>query len=121
MSRPSPSHQSEALPGAIRPTPAHDKANPWPHYICGLAILCLCAWIVVAQLDLRPGIGDPEVVKTKIDYGMTKEEIISILGRPHDQMGSDAWTYRCDFFGGTLFRVYFSKRGRVSSMEWWLN
>ncbi len=31
------------------------------------------------------------------------------------------WTYRCDFFGGTLFRVHLNEDGRVTSTEWWLN
>jgi outer membrane protein assembly factor BamE (lipoprotein component of BamABCDE complex) len=81
--------------------------------------------------DFRPGIGyPPEQHLDTIKGGMSKDEVRSVLGRPHMQTdgGQDEWTYvpeqwtyRCDFFGGALFRVYFGPDGRVVSREWWLN
>ena len=75
--------------------------------------------------DFRPGIGEPEQAKTKIKNGMTKDEVRSILGRPHSPKDGedyeDEWTYRCDFFGGTVFRVCFGSGDCVTYTEWWLN
>ena len=75
--------------------------------------------------DFRPGIGEPEQAKIKIKGGMTKDEVRSLLGRPHSlRDGGDyeyEWTYRCDFFGGTLFRVHFGPNDRVTYTEWWLH
>lgn len=75
--------------------------------------------------DFRPGIGEPEQAEIKVKKGMTRDEVSSLLGRPHSPREGgdyeDEWLYRCDFFGGTLFRVYFGPDGRVTSTEWWLN
>jgi hypothetical protein len=93
------------------------------------AFLCV-SYIAVAldlrPVDFRPGIGyPPEQHMVTIQGGMTKDEVRSVLGRPHwprdGSESGDQWTYRCDFFGGTLFRVYFGPDGRVTHREWWLN
>jgi outer membrane protein assembly factor BamE (lipoprotein component of BamABCDE complex) len=87
-----------------------------------------CAGLGVIVLDLRPvdfrpGIGDPEQATIKIRNGMTKDEVRSLLGPPHgrgdDRQDTIDWTYRCDFFGSTRFRVHFGPDGRVTSTEWW--
>jgi hypothetical protein len=104
------------------------------HYRIGLLLLfacpALCCGLIGTTLDLRPvdfrpGIGDPEEAKIKIKEGMTKEEVRALLGRPHwprdGSESGDQWTYRCDFGGGTRFRVYFGRDGRVTHREWWLD
>lgn len=75
--------------------------------------------------DFRPGLGyPPEQHTSTIEDGMTKDEVFSLLGHPHQPRDidfEDEWTYRCDFFGGTSFRVYFGLDDRVTRREWWLN
>ena len=51
---------------------------------------------------------DPEIVK-KIQDGMRKNEVISILGKPQDTNGPDRWTYR--YRGDTLESIMFSSEG----------
>jgi hypothetical protein len=76
------------------------------------------------RTDFSPGIGDPKQAKIKIKDATTKDEVLSLLGPPHSQLDGggqgDSWTYRCDFFGGTLFRVHFGPDDRVKYSEWWL-
>src|SRR5262249_19347606 len=104
---------------------------------CGIALFTLftcaaflCVSYVVVALDLRPedfrpGIGAPEEAEIKIKQGMTKDEVLSLLGRRHSPRDDSEiwsiWTYRCNFVGGTLFRVYFDDDDRVIRTEWWLN
>jgi hypothetical protein len=67
-------------------------------------------------VDLRPGIGNPEKAKAKIEIGMSKDEVRSLLGRPHqtseDGRGDD-WAYHCG--GGVILLVYFGPDDRVTS------
>ena len=78
-----------------------------------------------ARISKGPSIGDPEQAEIKIHVGMSKDEVRSLLGHPYwPKERSDSrneWTYRCDAFGGTLFRVYFGPDNRVTQREWWVD
>jgi outer membrane protein assembly factor BamE (lipoprotein component of BamABCDE complex) len=96
--------------------------------VASATFLCICFVVLALDLrldDFRPGIGyPPEQHKDKIKEGMTRYEVRSLLGSPHGRDDSESaiyWTYRCDFFGGALFRVHFGPNDRVTSTEWWLN
>ena len=131
----SPRNQGETALAGKRSSLSYPGKNALRR--CGAALLLfvacavfLCLGYVIVALDLRPvdfrpGIGDPEQAKIKIKNGMTRDEVRSLLGPPHgrddDSQGAIYWTYRCDFFGGTLFRVHFGPDDRVTSSEWWLN
>jgi outer membrane protein assembly factor BamE (lipoprotein component of BamABCDE complex) len=89
---------------------------------------CSCVFIGATALRLRPddfrlGIGDPKQAGSKVQEGMTMDQVRSLLGSPHGR-GEDHegiyWTYRCDFFGGTLFRVHFGPDDRVTRRDWWV-
>src|SRR3954465_4149577 len=113
-------------------SPAKNTALRWGVGLlilfAGAAFSCAGLGVIVLDLrpvDFRPGIGDPEQAKTKIKNGMTRDEVRSLLGPPHgrgdDRQDAIDWTYRCDFFGGTRFRVHFGPDSRVTSTEWWLD
>jgi outer membrane protein assembly factor BamE (lipoprotein component of BamABCDE complex) len=91
---------------------------------CGtiLYVSITVAALGITSTDLRPGIGyPPEQHMITIKEGMTKEKVRSLLGAPHwnGACGGDEWDYKCDFFGGTKFRVYFGPDDRVTDREWW--
>jgi outer membrane protein assembly factor BamE (lipoprotein component of BamABCDE complex) len=75
--------------------------------------------------DLRPGIGDEEDAKLKIQNATTKDEVRSVLGRPHRILDGgghgDAWYYRNNLFWGSILRVDFRPDGSVKSSECWVN
>jgi outer membrane protein assembly factor BamE (lipoprotein component of BamABCDE complex) len=83
-----------------------------------------CGSIGLRLDDFRPGIGDPEQAKAKIRGGMTKDEVRSVLGRPHGQWDGphgSRWVYRSDAVGSCLLSVEFGPDDRVTSSEWWVN
>ncbi len=97
-------------------------------FVCLPVTMTFILWCVVTSDlwpdDLRPGIGHPpEKHMETIQVGMTKGEVRAALGRPHrtGSCGGDEWDYRCDFFEGSTFRVYFGADGRVARREWWSN
>ena len=53
----------------------------------------------------------------EIEKGMTRAEVASILGVPHEKqdsgVGEGAWYYWIDSFGIRYFRVHFGEDGRV--------
>jgi hypothetical protein len=54
----------------------------------------------------------------KIQKGMTAEEVIAVLGEPHDRFKGDddeRWYYWLDSFGMGWFGVHFGPDGRVQS------
>jgi hypothetical protein len=101
-------------------------------YVCLPVAITFVLWLVSPSIfnsdlwpnDLRPGIGDnAEKLRETVKEGMTKDQVRAVLGRPHrtGDCGGDEWTYRCDFFGGSNFRVFFGSDGRVTRREWWAN
>jgi|SRR5579872_1358766 len=64
-------------------------------------------------------IGSYEIGKNKIKEGMSKEEVESLLGPPHERNdrsdGSASWYYWIDSFGINWFGVQFGTDGRVTS------
>lgn len=67
----------------------------------------------------RPGIGDVEKAQSKIKTGMTKDEVRSVLGRPHEDEG-DEWIYWETRFADAKLLVRFGDDNRVTSSAWWL-
>lgn len=52
----------------------------------------------------------------KIKEGMSAEEVVAILGTPHERHDSsegESWYYWIDSFGITWFAVWFGPDGRV--------
>ena len=51
-----------------------------------MAFLCLSYVFVFLDLrpvDFRPGIGEPEQAEVQVKEGITRDEVKSLLGRPH--------------------------------------
>ena len=70
--------------------------------------------------DCRPGIGDVERAKSKIEPGMTKDEVRAVLGGPHRQE-TDQWTYwDSSIVLGSVLRIRFGPDDRVTSSDWWV-
>lgn len=63
-------------------------------------------------------IGPVEQAQTKIKVGMTKEEVRSLFGLPHQQE-KDEWEYfeTETLFGGSGLRVHFGRDGLVTKSE----
>jgi SmpA / OmlA family len=52
----------------------------------------------------------------KIKKGMSQEDVIEVLGTPHERINKadgETWCYWLDSFGMGLFWVYFDANGRV--------
>ncbi len=74
----------------------------------------------------RPGIGDVERAQSKIAKGMSKEEVRSLLGRPHRQVTDKTktfsqWDYWETVFVGSVLRIEFGPDDRVTSSAWWVD
>ncbi len=53
----------------------------------------------------------------KVSEGMSKAQVLSILGTPHERFANDraeTWYYWADSFGVTFSRIYFDPEGRVT-------
>jgi hypothetical protein len=92
-----------------------------------LLALVVCApflaagiWLATVVLTTRPGIGDVEVAQSKIKNGMSRDEVRSSLGAPHDDRGGE-WDYWDSRFAGSILRVHFGDDDQVTSSEWWLD
>jgi SmpA / OmlA family len=94
----------------------------------GLLTLVVCApffWLAfnigIVVLTTRPGIGDVKQAEIKIEVGMTKDEVRSMLGEPHltGACGGEEWDYWETVFVSSVLRVYFGPNGRVTSRESW--
>ncbi|WP_439623810.1 outer membrane protein assembly factor BamE domain-containing protein [Gemmata sp.] len=87
-----------------------------------LLVLVLCVPIVIVAIWLataRPGIGDVDVAKSKIKNGMTKDQVRSVLGAPHQDGGT--WLYWNTRLGDSILRVHFGDDHCVISTDCWAN
>ena len=84
-------------------------------------IVPLCCWLLPAQVVRMTSGNYPlgEYPNKKIEQGMTRDEVESILGNPHERMdggvGEGSWYYWIDSFGIRYFRVHFGPEGLVES------
>jgi hypothetical protein len=87
-----------------------------------LLVVAICVPIVLVAIWLateRPGIGDVEVAQGKIKNGMTRDEVRSVLGAPHQ--GGGTWLYWGTRLRGRVLRVHFGDDDYVSSTDCWAN
>jgi hypothetical protein len=115
---------------AESPNHLSDRTRYVPCCVVLLALLAGAAFLLEFGSDLgflsdkwRPGIGgigDVERAKRKIKTGMTKDEVRSVVGRPHLDLGYQ-WEY-CDnrLLPEGVLLVRFGDDNRVTSSEWWL-
>lgn len=91
----------------------------------GMTCAPVAGMAVVAGFVLvtgRPGIGDVEKASAKLEHGMTRGEVRSLLGRPHQERedgDSAEWDYYATKFVGSVLRVHFDADGKVTPLETW--
>lgn len=126
-----PSVQSHAFQGTS-PNRSQGTTSFW--LWCGVLLTLFVGMACVVRFDdqlgllpdsCRRGIGDVELAQTKIKPGMTKDEVHSLLGRPHrkgeyGQYGAE-WDYYETIFVGSVLRINFGVDDRVTSTEWWVD
>jgi outer membrane protein assembly factor BamE (lipoprotein component of BamABCDE complex) len=112
---------------AIWATPERgNSVNTIKRLALGLVIATACIasvylGAILAEVTLTPvGIGDTRQAETKIQVGMTKDEVRSLLGEP--QMigvtyGEDEWDYWEHRFVGSVLQVFFGGDGRVTRRQ----
>jgi SmpA / OmlA family len=86
--------------------------------VAGGPYWCMAIDIGIAVLTTRAGVGDVEKARARIEGGMTRDEVRSLLGRPHRE-DDVAWDYWETIFVGSVLRIHFGADGRVKYCESW--
>jgi hypothetical protein len=85
--------------------------------------VAVCAVVFGPAAIRSGGIGDADQAESKINCGMTKEEVRALLGGPHEVIGvsisyggvrGEEWLYYETWLGGgSLLKVHFGPDDRV--------
>lgn len=90
-----------------------------------LATVVLSVWFLPGLL-IRVVYGDFPIgqpTKYRIVVGMTREEVLAVLGPPHERYSGtgaeETWCYRCYALNVSTYAIYFDGHGRVSDDDWY--
>ncbi len=105
-----------------------------PALMAAILTLSGCQWFGVYTIDLPQGTPITQATASKVQVGMTTEQVLYILGSPalRDTLAPNRWDYIYDYKAGTDGRragkpdirdasqylsIYFDNMGRVARID----